>query len=75
MKITGTLAKSLKYNIRSYKVKNGITLSVRRWFDSNMTLNKSGLSYGDILDERHPLLAGYKDRAYSKLDERLRKLV
>lgn len=75
MRVTGDLQRSLHYRVTQRKAKDSIVISIYRAFkEDNLKAVKSYNSYGEYLNQEHPLLRNWKDRAYSMLDERLRKL-
>lgn len=75
MKVTGDLQRSLHYRVTQRKTKESIVVSVYRTFkEDGLKAVKNYNSYGEYLNKEHPLLSGWKDRAYAMLDKRLRKL-
>ena len=71
MLVGGKLSKSARVRVSQRKHKNGIVISVKRWFAP--TMNK-GIDYGERLDEEHLTLMGWKERAYDILDARIKAI-
>ena len=75
MMVSGDLQRSLHYHVTQRKIEHGITISIRRWYNEiGFSPVKGYDSYGERLNQEHPLLRGWKERTYEMLDERLRQL-
>jgi len=73
---TGNLLRSLYYRITVTRKTRTATISITRSFDRRKTRGRGlRVSYGDILNESDLSIAGFKERAYAKLDKRIKELL
>lgn len=75
MLVSGALRNSLSYRVTQRSLKDSIKISIFRGYKED-GMRPVGVynSYGEYLNQKHPLLQGWKERTYEILDRRLRQL-
>lgn len=75
MLMSGMLRASIYASVSYRETPQGASIEVSRGFHELSTGEVGGYrDYGDYLNEKHSLLAGWKERAYAKLDSRIRTI-
>lgn len=73
MMVKGLLRNSIYYNVTVRDNKHGASIRINRGFHKLKTGSVAGYSdYGEFLNQEHGTLSGWKQRAYDKLDQRIR---